>query len=46
MLEDAVTTDPQQVGATSNILERVRGRAASTDDSKPIIGKALSKWKA
>jgi transcriptional regulator with XRE-family HTH domain len=46
MLEDVVTTDVQQVRAASNIFERVRGRAASTDGSKTIIGKAQERWTA
>jgi transcriptional regulator with XRE-family HTH domain len=46
MLEDVVTTDTQQVRAASNIVERVRGRAASTDDSRTIIEKAMERWTA
>jgi len=46
MLEDVVTTDANQVRAASNIFERVRGRAASTDGSKIIIGEAQGRWTA
>lgn len=46
LLEDMVTTDPQQVRTAGNILERVRGRAASTDDSKTIIEQARGRWTA
>jgi transcriptional regulator with XRE-family HTH domain len=46
MLEDVVTTDAQQVRAASGIFERVRGRAASIDGSRTIIGEAMEKWTA
>jgi hypothetical protein len=46
MLEDTVTTDAQQVRAASGIFERVRGRAASIDGSRTIIGEAMEKWTA
>jgi transcriptional regulator with XRE-family HTH domain len=46
MLEDVVTTEALQVRAASSIFERVRGRAASTDGSKVIIGKAQERWTA
>jgi DNA-binding XRE family transcriptional regulator len=46
MLEDMVTTDAHQVRAASTIFERVRGRAASTDGSKTIIGEAQQRWTA
>ena len=46
MLEDVVTTDAQQVRAASGTFERVRGRAASTDGSRTIIGEAMGRWTA
>ena len=46
MLEDTVTTDAQQVRAASGTFERVRGRAASIDGSRTIIGEAMEKWTA
>src|ERR1700722_6636651 len=44
MLEDVVTNDTQQVRSASGTFERVRGRAASIDDSRTIIGEAMAKW--
>jgi transcriptional regulator with XRE-family HTH domain len=46
MLEDVVTIEAQQVRAARSIFERVRGRAASTDGSKIIIGEAQKRWTA
>lgn len=46
MLEDVVITDAKQVRAASGTLERVRGRAASIDDSRAIIGEAKDRWTA
>lgn len=46
MLEDVVTTDTQQVRAGSGTFERVRGRAANTDDSRTILGEAMERWTA
>jgi transcriptional regulator with XRE-family HTH domain len=46
MLEDTVTTDAQQVRAASATFERVRGRAATIDDSKITIGEAQGRWTA
>jgi len=46
MLEDVVTTDPQQVRSASGTFERVRGRAANIDDSRTIIGEAMRQWTA
>jgi transcriptional regulator with XRE-family HTH domain len=46
MLEDVVTTDTQQVRAASGTFERVRGRAASIDGSRTIIGEAMERWTA
>lgn len=46
MLEDVVTTDAQSVRAGSGTFERVRGRAANTDDSRTILREAMEKWTA
>jgi Domain of unknown function (DUF5753) len=46
MLEDVVTTDTQQVRAASGTFERVRGRAASIDGSRTIIGETMKRWTA
>jgi len=44
LLEDVVTIDAQLVRAATGTFERVRGRAANTDDSRTIIGEAMAKW--
>ncbi len=46
LLEDIVTADVQQVRAAGAIVDAVRGAAASTSDTKVILGEAHQRWTA
>jgi hypothetical protein len=44
LLEDIVTADAQQVRAAGAIVDSVRGAAASTSDTRAILGEAHQRW--
>jgi hypothetical protein len=46
VLEDTVTADTSQVRAASVIVDAVRGAAATTADSRGIIGEIHQRWTA
>jgi transcriptional regulator with XRE-family HTH domain len=46
LLEDIVTADVQQVRAAGAIVDAVRGAAASTSDTRAILGEAHQRWTA
>jgi Domain of unknown function (DUF5753) len=46
LLEDIVTADVQQVRAAGAIVDAVRGAAASTSDTRVIVGEAHRRWTA
>jgi hypothetical protein len=46
VLEDTVTADGSQVRAASVIVDAVRGAAATTTDSRVILGEIHQRWTA